>query len=66
MVGDALLGGGSGGPLRGAVSVAQRSGPPCCGVGVRTHPAEPRVGSFDVVIDAPFFKNSACVREGAE
>jgi hypothetical protein len=44
------------------VLASPRRTPPCpshrCGVGARTHPAEPRVGSFDVVIDAPFFKNS--------
>ena len=37
------------GPLRGAVGVAQRSGPPCCGVGAGAHPAQPRVRSFGVV-----------------
>jgi len=31
---------------------------PCYGVGAGAHPAEPRVGSFGVVIRTPLLKNS--------
>jgi hypothetical protein len=46
VVDDAQVGGGGGGALRGAVGVAQRSGPPCSGVSskqevddMQAHPA---------------------------
>jgi hypothetical protein len=61
VVDAAPVGGGGGGPLRGAVGVAQCSGPSCCGVADGTHPAEPRVRSFEVIVGAPVLKDSARV-----
>jgi hypothetical protein len=58
----ALLGGGGGGPRSGAVGGAQRSGPPCRGVGGWAHPTEPRVWALVVVVGPPSFEDGACVR----
>jgi hypothetical protein len=53
--------------VRGAEPSAERiSGPPCCGVGGRAHPAEPRVWALVVIIGAPSLENRARMRERTE
>ena len=47
--------------MSGAVSGAERSGPPCCGVVGWAHPAEPRVRSVP-----PGVEHGAGVRKRAE
>src|SRR6516165_1279437 len=59
-------GGGDGGPPRGAVGVAQRSGPPCRGVSGWAHPAEPRMWSIVVVVHSPSREHGAGMRQRAK